>query len=68
MLFVCRGPVPPGILAWMELRLAPLQTARLRLEPLTAEMARAWRSRPGTRPAGFTYAGLDEGEALYQRP
>jgi RimJ/RimL family protein N-acetyltransferase len=25
----------------MELRLAPLQTARLRLEPLTAEMARA---------------------------
>ncbi len=25
----------------MELRLAPLRTARLRLEPLTAEMARA---------------------------
>jgi hypothetical protein len=25
----------------MELRLAPLQTARLRLEPLTAETARA---------------------------
>ena len=35
------GLVPPGILAWMELRLAPLPTARLRLVPLTAAMARA---------------------------
>ena len=35
------GLVPPGILAWMELRLAPLETARLRLVPLTAAMARA---------------------------
>ena len=108
----------------MELRLAPLQTARLRLEPLSAETARAilagdlsglaaaglvgyglaapsrgqgygseavaavteWLlSQPGVRQvrahtltsnapsrrvlekAGFTYVGLDEGEALYQR-
>ncbi len=40
-LTACRCPIPPEIVARMELLLAPLQTARLRLEPLTAETARA---------------------------
>jgi len=39
----------------MDLRLAPLQTARLRLEPLTAETARAIVSGD---LSGLTAAGL----------
>ena len=39
----------------MELRLAPLQTARLRLEPLTAETARAILAGD---LSGLTAAGL----------
>jgi len=52
------GLVPPGILAWMELRLAPLPTARLRLVPLTAAMARAILAGDlsGLAAAGLTAA------------
>ena len=80
------------------MELHPLQTARLRLEPVTTETARAILSgdlsgltaaglaaaevrqvqahtltsnAPSRRvleKAGFRYLGLDEGEALYQRP
>jgi RimJ/RimL family protein N-acetyltransferase len=44
----------------MELRLAPLQTARLRLEPLTAEMARAILAGDlsGLAAAGLATTGL----------